>query len=71
MPRPPPFPKTALKGKKSASARNPVTVKLGISAEIFKGRNDAPYVEAIMTVLLETSPEKISAKVLKAESAKK
>ncbi len=31
---------------------------------------DAPYVEATITVLLETSPE-ISAKVLKAESAKK
>ena len=62
MPKPPPFPKTALRGKNSASARNPVTVKLGISAEIFKGRNDAPYVEAIMTVLLETSPEKSAPK---------
>ncbi len=30
-----------------------------------------PYAEATMTVLLETSPEKISAKVLKVEAAKK
>ncbi len=29
-----------------------------------------PYVEATMTVLLETSPEKISAKVLKVEAVK-
>ncbi len=30
-----------------------------------------PYAEATVTVLLETSPEKISAKVLKVEAAKK
>ncbi len=34
------------------------------------GAGHDPYVEATMTLLLETSPE-ISAKVLKAESAKK
>ncbi|MEY2484285.1 MAG: hypothetical protein QOK24_2813 [Verrucomicrobiota bacterium] len=53
------------------SVGNPVTVKIGVSAEIPKGPDDAPYVEASMTVLLETSRERISAKVLKAESAKK
>jgi PhoPQ-activated pathogenicity-related protein len=53
------------------SVGNPVTVKIGVGAEIPKGPDEAPYVEATMTVLLETSREKISAKVLKAESAKK
>ncbi len=53
------------------SVGNPVTVKLRVSAEIPKGRDDAPYVEATMTVLLETSPEKISAKVLKVEASEK
>lgn len=53
------------------SVGNPVTVKLGVSAEIPKSAGDEPYVEATMTVLLETSPEKISAKVLKVEAAKK
>ncbi len=43
-------------------------MKIGVSAEIPQGRDDAPYVEATMIVLLETSPEKISAEVLKSRS---
>lgn len=53
------------------SVGNPVTIKIGVSAEIPKGPEDAPYVEATLTVLLETSREKITAKVLKAESVQK
>ena len=49
------------------STGNPVTVKIGFSAEIPKG--DADAIEATMTVRLETSAEKISATVLKVEKS--
>lgn len=53
------------------SVGDPVTVKIGVGAEIPKSIDDSPYIDATMTVLLETSPEKISAKVLKAEANKR
>jgi hypothetical protein len=45
------------------SADSPVTVKIGFSAEIPKGDEDS--VGGTLTVLLESSQDKISAKVLK------
>lgn len=53
------------------SVGNPVTVEIVASAEVPKSTGDEPYVEATLTVLLETSPAKISAKVLKAEPNKR
>ncbi len=44
------------------SVGNPVTVKLRVSAEIPKGRDDAPYVEATMTVLVEPARRKSAPK---------
>ncbi|MDB6004055.1 MAG: hypothetical protein JWR15_1042 [Prosthecobacter sp.] len=42
---------------------DPITVKIGFGAEVPKG--DAPLIEGTLSVLLETSEDKITAKVLK------
>lgn len=47
---------------------DPLTVKLAFSAEVPKS-DTAPYLEGTLTVRLETSEEKLSAKVLKVEPA--
>ena len=52
------------------SVGNPVTVKIDFSAEVPKS-DEAPYIDGYtMTVLLETSRDKISAKALKVTKAK-
>ncbi len=52
------------------SVGNPVKITLHIDAEVPKSPNDEPLVEGVMTVLLETSRDKISARVLKTEAKK-
>ncbi len=53
------------------SVGNPVKITLNFEAEVPKAPNDEPSVEGAMTVVLETSPDKISARVLKVAPPKK
>ena len=53
------------------SVGNPVKITLNFEAEVPKAPNDEPSVEGVMTVLLETNPDKISARVLNVGSRKK
>lgn len=53
------------------SVGNPVKITLNFEAEVPKAPNDEPSVEGAMTVVLETSPGKISARVLKVAPPKK
>lgn len=46
------------------SVGNPVKITLAFDAEVPKAPNDEPSIEGEMTLLLETSRDKISAKVL-------
>ncbi len=46
------------------SVGNPVKITVNFEAEVPKSPGDEPSVEGAMTILLETSPDKISAKVL-------
>jgi len=53
------------------SVGDPVKITLNFDAEVPKAPDDYPLVEAVMTVLLETSSDKISAKVLNVGRPKK
>lgn len=61
-------PVSVLKPKAKYQVGDPITVKLAFTAEVPKS-DVAPFIEGTLTVRLETSEEKLSAKVLKVEPA--
>ncbi len=61
-------PVSVLKPEAKYQVGDPVTVKLAFTAEVPKS-DVAPFIEGALTVRLETSDEKLSAKVLKVEPA--